>query len=242
MKVTVTGAASGIGKATVLKLLDMGAEVVAVDLSNSNLDYLRNSKGEKLFADVADQDSRNVIIERSVGFDGLVNAAGKIETKNLTEYSISDIRELFMVNFESAWDLTSKIGATMPAGGSIVNLSSAGAKVVTNSNVGPYAATKAAILSMTRTFSFEFASRGIRVNAICPGLIETPMQDKVNNSLSTSQGIPLQEIIEKRVEMIPMKRFGTSAECADIIIFLLSHNSSYITGQSLNATGGWITH
>ena len=147
MKVTVTGAASGIGKATVLKLLDMGAEVVAVDLSNSNLDYLRNSKGEKLFADVADQDSRNVIIERSVGFDGLVNAAGKIETKNLTEYSISDIRELFMVNFESAWDLTSKIGATMPAGGSIVNLSSAGAKVVTNSNVGPYAQLKRRFLA-----------------------------------------------------------------------------------------------
>ena len=147
-----------------------------------------------------------------------------------------------MVNFESAWDLTSKIGATMPTGGSIVNISSAGAKIVTNSNVGPYSATKAAILSMTRTFSYEFAPRGIRVNAICPGLIETPMQDKVNNDLALSQGISLQEIVGKRVELIPMKRFGTSAECARIIIFLLSENSSYITGQSLNVTGGWVTH
>lgn len=242
MKVTVTGAASGIGKATVLELLDMGAEVLAVDLPNSNLDYLVGSKGEKLFADVADQDSRNMIIDKSVGFDGLVNAAGKIETKKLMDYSISDLRELFMVNFESAWDLTSKIGATMPTGGSIVNISSAGAKIVTNSNVGPYSATKAAILSMTRTFSYEFAPRGIRVNAICPGLIETPMQDKVNNDLALSQGISLQEIVGKRVELIPMKRFGTSAECARIIIFLLSENSSYITGQSLNVTGGWVTH
>lgn len=75
--------------------------------------------------------------------------------------------------------------------------------MVTNSNVGPYAATKAAVLSLTRTFAFEFAKRGVRVNAICPGLIETPMQTKVSERLAKEQNLPIEDIIQKRVEMIP---------------------------------------
>lgn len=241
MKFVVTGAASGIGKATVLKLLSSGHDLIAVDLPDSNFDFLTDSKVELIYGDVTNQSDRNVIIAASIGVDGLVNAAGKIETKNVLDYSIDDIRDLFSVNFESVWDLTSNIGATMPAGSAIVNISSAGAKVVTNSNVGPYAATKAAVLSLTRTFAFEFAKRGVRVNAICPGLIETPMQTKVSERLAKEQDLPLEDIIQKRVEMIPLNRYGTAAECADLIIFLLSPKSSYMTGQAINITGGWIT-
>lgn len=203
MKFVVTGAASGIGKATALKLLSAGHDLIVVDLPGSNFDFLSNTKVEIVYADVSKQNDRNLIIAVSIGVNGLVNAAGKIETKNVLDYSIADIRDLFSINFESVWDLTSNIGAMMPAGSSIVNISSAGAKVVTNSNVGPYAATKAAVLSLTRTFAFEFAKRGVRVNAICPGLIETPMQTKVSERLAKEQNLPIEDIIQKRVEMIP---------------------------------------
>ncbi|NQW70639.1 MAG: SDR family oxidoreductase [Betaproteobacteria bacterium] len=241
MKITVTGAASGIGKATVLKLLESGHELIVIDLPDSNFDFLSKANVQIILGDVSDQSDRNVIIAASTGVDGLVNAAGRIETRNLLDYSIADIRELFSVNFESVWDLTAKIGATMPTGGAIVNISSAGAKVVTNSNVGPYAATKAAVLSLTRTFAFEFAKRGVRVNAICPGLIETPMQTKVSEQLAKDQNLPIKDVIQKRIEMIPLNRFGNASECADLISFLLSSESSYMTGQAINISGGWIT-
>lgn len=241
MKVVITGAASGIGKATVSKLTNSGHEIIAVDLPGSNFDFLSNSNTQIIFGDVSNQSDRNIIIEASKGVDGLVNAAGKIQTKNLEDYSIADLRDLFATNFESVWDLTSKIGSTMPNGSAIVNISSTGAKVVTNSNVGPYAATKAAVLSLTRTFSFEFAKRGVRVNAICPGLIDTPMQTKVNERLATDQNLLIEEVVQKRTEMIPLKRFGTALECANLISFLLSPESTYMTGQAINISGGWVT-
>ena len=241
MKITVTGAASGIGKATVLKLLESGHDLIVVDLPGANFDFLSPSKVQIIYGDVSNQEDRNLIIAVSKGVDGLVNAAGKIETKNLSDYSIADIRGLFAINFESVWDLTANIGATMPSGSAIVNLSSTGAKVVTNSNVGPYAATKAAVLSLTRTFAYEFAIRGVRVNAICPGLIETPMQTKVSEGLAKGQNLQIDDVIQKRVEMIPLKRFGTALECANLIVFLLSPDSSYMTGQAINISGGLVT-
>ena len=88
----VTGAASGIGKATALKLLSSGHDLIVVDLPGSNFDFLSNTKVEIVFADVSKQNDRNLIIAASNGVNGLVNAAGKIETKNVLDYSIADIR------------------------------------------------------------------------------------------------------------------------------------------------------
>jgi NAD(P)-dependent dehydrogenase (short-subunit alcohol dehydrogenase family) len=242
MNVAVTGAAGGIGKATVLKLIKNGSQVLAIDLPGANFEYLDSIDCEILFADVSEEVDRNIIVEKSLGFDGLVNAAGKIDTKSVSAYSIEEIRSFFRVNFESIWDLTSRIGASMPKGGSIVNVSSAGAKVITNSNVGPYSATKAAILSLSRTFAFEFAPQEVRVNSVCPGLIDTPMQMMVSQKLADEDNISLEEVLEKRANMIPMKRLGTPEECANVIAFLLSSESSYMTGQSINISGGWVTH
>jgi dTDP-D-glucose 4,6-dehydratase len=160
MNVAVTGAAGGIGKATVLKLIKNGSQVLAIDLPGANFEYLDSIDCEILFADVSEEEDRNIIVEKSLGFDGLVNAAGKIDTKSVSAYSIEEIRSFFRVNFESIWDLTSRIGASMPKGGSIVNVSSAGAKVITNSNVGPYSATKAAadmlVIAWARTYDIPY--------------------------------------------------------------------------------------
>ena len=90
MEYVVTGAASGIGKATALKLLSSGHDLIVVDLPGSNFDFLSNTKVEIVYADVSKQNDRNQIIAASNGVNGLVNAAGKIETKNVSDYSIAD--------------------------------------------------------------------------------------------------------------------------------------------------------
>jgi NAD(P)-dependent dehydrogenase (short-subunit alcohol dehydrogenase family) len=129
----------------------------------------------------------------------------------------------------------------MPAGGSIVNVSSASAKFAVTTEVAAYAMTKAAVLSLTRSFAYAFAASGVRVNAVCPGIIDTPMQDRVLEELSASRGVSVEALSAGRLGQIPLGRSGSPDECAAVIWFLLSGDSRYLTGQSINVTGGWVT-
>ena len=184
MKITVTGAAGGIGLATVQLAIEYGHKVIAVDLPIADFSTLQHENVEIILADLSKQSDRDKVVEASGGVEGLVNCAGAMIMKPIFEFTMDEIHKLFEINFESTWDLTSRIGSKMPDGGSIVNLSSTGSKYVSNSQVGPYAATKAAINSLTRTFAFEFAQKNVRVNAVAPGIINTPMQDKVLKELN----------------------------------------------------------
>ena len=240
-KILVTGAAGGIGMATVQRILKEGQKVIAVDRPQADFTALRKLEIEVFSADLSKETERDRLVEFATDCDGLVNAAGRMQIKPLLSFTRDEIRELFAINFESIWDLTARLGPRMPVGGSIVNLSSSSAKFVTNTEVGPYAATKSAIASLTRTFSYEFAAKGVRVNAILPGIIDTPMQDQVAQELADRKGITKDEIEFRRLNSIPLKRAGTPEECANLIWFLLSDQSSYMTGQSINITGGWVT-
>jgi NAD(P)-dependent dehydrogenase (short-subunit alcohol dehydrogenase family) len=242
MKITVTGAAGGIGLATVQLALEHGHEVVAVDVPSADFSSLKIENVEIIHADLSCLEDRDKVVEASNDIEGLVNCAGAMIMKPLFEFTIDEIHKLFEINFDSTWDLTSRIGRNMPEGGSIVNLSSTGSKYVSNSQVGPYAATKAAINSLTRTFAFEFAQKNVRVNAIAPGIIDTPMQEKVLKELSTRDGRNISELEKSRLNAIPMRRSGQPKECAELILFLIESKSSYITGQTINIDGGWVTH
>lgn len=242
MKITVTGAAGGIGRATVEALLSRGHHVLAVDLPGQKLDALKSLGAEPIACDLSNESDRDEVVARSEGVTGLVNCAGIMMMKPLLEFTLQDIRKIFQINFESTWELTSRIGRGMPQGSSIVNLSSTSSKYVSNSQVGPYAATKSAVNSLTRTFAFEFANRGVRVNAIAPGIIDTPMQDQVVEELAAKQGRKVEDLKAARLSSIPMKRAGTPTECAELIAFLISKESSYITGQVINVDGGWVTY
>jgi NAD(P)-dependent dehydrogenase (short-subunit alcohol dehydrogenase family) len=242
MKVTVTGAAGGIGRATVETFVSHGYQVLAVDLPGERLDLLSSLGAQTLACDLSNEADRDRVVEHSAEMNGLVNCAGIIIMKPLLEFTLMDIRKIFQINFEAAWDLTSRIGREMPQGSSIVNLSSTSSKYVSNSQVGPYAATKSAINSLTRTFAFEFADRGVRVNAIAPGIIDTPMQEQVVEELAAKHGRRVEDLKNARLNLIPMKRAGTPTECAELITFLISDKSSYITGQVINVDGGWVTY
>lgn len=240
-RAVVTGAASGIGAAVARRLLREGASVLAVDRNGPGLAPIASLGAESLAADLGEVDDRREVIARAAGADHLVNAAGIIRLAPIWEITLDDFRELYRVNVESIFFLVQAIGPTMPAGGSIVNLSSSSAKLATTVEAGLYASTKTAILSITRTFAYALAPRNVRVNAICPGIIDTPMQERVLREVAEARGTTPEELSAARNRTVPLGRAASADECAGAIAFLLSHEAGYMTGQAVNFTGGLVT-
>lgn len=236
----VTGAASGIGRAVVRRLLREGYAVLAVDRDDGRLTEVEGEHITRLVADLATDEGRNAVVETAAGAAALVNAAGIIRLKPILEIGVDDIREVYAVNVEAVWDLTSRIGRTMPAGGAIVNLSSSSAKLATTTEAAVYASSKAAVLSITRSFAYAFAQQSVRVNAVCPGIIETPMQDAVLATVATARGTTEEKLAQERNASVPLGRAATADECAGVIWFLLSSEAAYMTGQAINYTGGLV--
>jgi NAD(P)-dependent dehydrogenase (short-subunit alcohol dehydrogenase family) len=232
----VTGAASGIGQATAIRLRDEGMRVIAVDM---NKDALEKVTGvEHLVADLSKNEDRDKVVAAGQGAHALVNAAGLIRLKPILEFTVQDIRDIYAVNVEGVWDLTSRIGRTMTNGASIVNLSSVSAKLAATQETAVYASSKTAVLSITRSFAYAFGPKGVRVNAICPGIVDTPMQDKVLERLAEIRGITVADITSKRLTTVPLGRASEPRETAGFIFFLISDEGSYFTGQALSQDGG----
>jgi NAD(P)-dependent dehydrogenase (short-subunit alcohol dehydrogenase family) len=138
------------------------------------------------------------------------------------------------------WDLTSRLGRAMPPGGAVVNISSFSAKVASTIECAVYASSKAAVLSITRSFAYAFAPQGVRVNAVVPGIIDTPMQDALVKEAAAFRQTTPAELSRARNATVPLGRTGSPGEVAGIIWFLLSAESGYMTGQAINITGGQI--
>lgn len=236
----VTGAASGIGYAVAVRLQREGYDVLAVDRDAAGLAPLQEAGMRILAADLSDDASRGAVVEAGRGVDALVNSAGIIRLKPILELTAQDLRDIYAVNVEAVWDLTSRIGRTMPSGGAIVNLSSSSAKLAATTEAAAYASSKAAVLSITRSFAYAFGKNNVRVNAICPGIIDTPMQDEVLAKAAAARGITAEELSQERTRSVPLGRAGSADECASAIYFLLSDESAYMTGQAVNFTGGLV--
>jgi NAD(P)-dependent dehydrogenase (short-subunit alcohol dehydrogenase family) len=239
----VTGAASGIGRAVAEILLERGATVVANDLAGDRLDDLVQRGAIAAPADLTDPEGLQRVVDAatSAGVTHLVNAAGIIELRSIEDVDAAMYDRIFAVNARALFFLSQAICPVLPEGGAVVNVSSSAAKTGTTRETAVYAATKAAVLSMTRSFAFEYADRGVRVNAVCPGIIDTPMQDKVLADIAVQRGISAQELDEARTKTVPLGRAATPRECAEIMVFLLSGASAYMTGQAVNITGGLVT-
>jgi NAD(P)-dependent dehydrogenase (short-subunit alcohol dehydrogenase family) len=132
------------------------------------------------------------------------------------------------------------IGARLNPGGAVVNLSSSSAKLATSVDVAPYAASKTTILSITRSFAYALADRPVRVNAICPGIVDTEMQDRFLAGVAAKRGITAAAFDAERKKLVPLKRGASAQECAGLIRFLLSDEAAYMTGQAVNFTGGLV--
>ena len=238
----VTGAGSGIGLAVGRRLVREGFTVLGVDRDEDGLARAADEGMDVLRADLAEAADRDVVVERAAKSRYLVNAAGVILLKPIAEVTVEDLERIYRVNVHAVWDLTSRIGGGMAPGSAIVNLSSSSAKLATTTEAAGYASSKAAVLSLTRSFAYAFAAANVRVNAICPGIIDTPMQDAVLAKVALARGVDLEQLSRERNAVVPLGRAASADECAGAIWFLLSDEAAYMTGQAINFTGGLVMH
>jgi len=237
----VTGAASGIGRATALHLLRAGARVVAVDRDEAGLGAAAEMGAEPLVADVATAAGRAAVaaVRRPVQ---VVNAAGIIRLSAIADVSEDDWDAVFAVNVRAVFFLLQALEGVLPAGGAVVNLASVAGKTGSTVEAAAYGASKAAVLSLTRTFAHAWAPRGVRVNAVCPGVVETPMNDVVLAGIARARGVTVAAVDEARRQAIPLGRTASAGEVAGVIAFLLSDAAGYMTGQGINVSGGLVTY
>jgi NAD(P)-dependent dehydrogenase (short-subunit alcohol dehydrogenase family) len=236
----VTGAASGIGQAVARRLLREEVQVIAADINEGGLASLVEAGARALVGDLTSEIDRDRLVETGAGVDYLVNAAGIIRLKPILEFTVQDLRDIYAVNVEATWDLVSRIGRSITSGGAIVNLSSSSAKLATTTEAAVYASSKAAVLSITRSFAYAFAPNGVRVNAICPGIIDTPMQERVLAEVAAKRGLTVEELSAARNRTVPLGRSASADECAGAVWLLLSDEAGYMTGQAINYTGGLV--
>ena len=236
MKVAVvTGSASGIGLAAARRLLDDGWRVYGLDLLEQP-----GLAGEftPLLVDLADDASLEpaieAVLDRESEVHGLVNCAASQPLGPVVEQDSAVWDHVFRVNTTSAAALVRGLIESLRAGrGSVVNVASVHA-VATSASIGPYAASKAALVSLTRTLAIELAGDGVRVNAVLPGAVDTPM---LREGLGRQEGHVDEEMAHLASRTV-MGRVGRPEEIAGVIGFLLSDEASYITGASIVADGG----
>lgn len=232
----VTGAAQGIGEATALRL---GEEGAAIAVADRNLEGAQrtaetiNRAGSRAIAiqiEVTDRDSWNACVNRTVeelgGIDGLVNNAGVTRDRSLMKMTDDDWAAAVDVNLKGPWlGCQIAIPHMQARGGAIVNLSSdARWGAFGQSN---YSSAKAGLVGLTRTVAIEHARHKIRVNAVAPGVVATPMVNAVP-----------EEVRKGWMQSVPLRREAQPSEIASVIAFLLSDDASYVTGQVVGINGG----
>ena len=230
----VTGAARGIGRVIANRLADDGWRVGLADISVAAIENEEPLRANcvALEADVSKQES---IAAALASFDAkpdlLVNNAGIVRFGPLLTLAQSDFESVVNVNLVGTFSASRQVAALMIADGkpgNIISISSMNG-IVPGPNSGAYTATKAAIALLTKQMAVEWGPSGIRVNAIAPGLIDAGMSNAVHADL---------QIRQEREARIPLRRLGTAEDIANLVAFLASDQSSYITGENILVDGG----
>jgi NAD(P)-dependent dehydrogenase (short-subunit alcohol dehydrogenase family) len=235
----VTGAGSGLGRATAAMLLANGAEVVAVDIKGEGLGGLASSGATVIAADVTRAADRDRVVSACGTCDGLVNCAGVIRLIPAHETREEDWDAVVGVNAKALLFLSLAVADRLRPGGAIVSMSSVSAIKAATPEAMVYAASKAAVISLTRSLAVVLAPKGIRVNAIVPGIVDTPMQTKLLDDVAKIRGGESSAIHAARLGSIPLGRSGSADEIATVVLFLLGPNASYVNGQALVVDGGF---
>lgn len=236
----VTGAGKGIGRAIALALGEAGANVLLVARTESDLkQVMQEMAGDRTSYAVADVTDRNAIqlavekaVERFGGVDILVNNAGMNIRSKLDDATDSEWHKIMDTNAQSVFMFSQEAAKHMNKGASIINISSVGGDRALKTGV-IYAASKAAIIQMTKVMAMEWGERGIRVNAIGPWYFRTPLTENVLSD---------QDYLDSILAVTPLKRVGELPEVASPVVFLASDAAGYITGQTLFIDGGMSIH
>ncbi|HEV7827168.1 MAG TPA: SDR family NAD(P)-dependent oxidoreductase [Mycobacteriales bacterium] len=246
----VTGGASGIGRSICLRLAAEGADVAVLDYNSDGaaetavLAAEHGALARSFAVDVSDEASVDSAIADVRAWRGdvdiLVNCAGIIAIGTVEETSTEEWRRVFAVNVDGVFHTCRAVAPAMRArgAGKIINMSSWFGKSG-KPNYAAYSASKAAVMGLTQSLAMELASAGVNVNAVCPGTIfETGMRDFADK-LSAEKNL---STAKERAKSIPMGRVGKPEDISRVVAFLASDEADYMTGQSINVTGGLLFH
>lgn len=238
----VTGAAAGMGLSAVYAFVRAGAAVVVADIDGNKVQEIAdelNAAGHKaigVVCDVADENQVRAMVDKAVSeFGGLHmafnNAGIQSPRKDTAEVTTEEWDRVMAVNLRGVYFCMKYelLQMEKQGKGAIVNNSSIGG-IIAVSGRAPYVATKHAVLGLTKTAAVEYAAKGIRINAICPGTIKTPMVERMLQTGDLSEA----EINRS----IPANRLGESEDISDALIWLCSPMSSYVIGQAITVDGG----
>ena len=234
-KALITGASGGIGEAIAQSLHAQGAIVGLHGTRAEKLEALAADLGERAHvfpANLSDRDAVKALAKEAEGklegIDILVNNAGITKDGLFVRMSDDDWDNVININLTAMFTLTREIVYPMMRrkGGRVINITSV-VGVTGNPGQANYCASKAGMIGMSKSLAMEIASRGVTVNCVAPGFIETPMTDALNDKQK-----------EAILGNVPAKRLGTGGEVASAIAFLASDESAYITGQTIHVNGG----
>lgn len=244
----VTGGEKGIGKAVVDILLESGASVVSGDLGYKEAFKLETDQFAVSKLNVVSEESVHNWLKNALAAFGkvdiLVNSAG-ISTMDLViDSQASDWDKVMDVNAKGTFLTSKMVGKLMQEagkGGRIIQIASQAGKNGYTA-LGTYTASKHAVLGLTKTMAKELAQDNILVSAVCPGIVETEMKHRERIAGGRIRGMTPEEIYTEGCSQIPLGRTASASDVANVVLFLASHLSAYMTGQAINVTGGMTMH
>ena len=243
----VTGGASGIGKAVCERFAQDGARVIVADLDKARCEAVASEIGGGalgLALDVTRQESIDKVVRQGIeatgGIDILVNAAGIYDVQSILEVTRERTSRVFQVNIEGVIFMSQAVARHMVErgqGGRIINFSSQAGRRGEGPAVA-YCASKAAVISITQSMALDLIRYGINVNAIAPGVVDTPMWDVVDAKLGEREGLRPGDVKKRVAAAVPAGRFGYPSEQAAMAAFLAGPDAAYIVAQCYNVDGG----
>jgi len=250
----VTGAGRNIGRAIALELAGMGADVVVAEVDEASGERTaeevreRGRKALALPTDVTRLADLQAMADRTVAewgrIDILVNNAGIHRSAYTADVTEDDWDRLLAVNAKGVFFASQAVLRHMVKArhGNIISVASMAGKMGLKTSL-VYGITKAAVISMTKSLAVAHAGDGIRANCVCPGIVETDMIFQIDREAGEKLfGLKPGEYLKQRVEQIPLGRIEAPEDVANVVGFLASGKSSYMTGQAINVTGGLVMH
>ena len=249
----VTGAGRGIGRAIAFELARMGADIVVAELDRAGAERTAsdvrglNRRATVVPTDVTSQKDLQAMAEHTRAefgrIDILVNNAGIYRAAASVDVTEEHWDAIMNINAKAVFFASQAVLPAMIAQkrGAIVSLASMAGKIGSTTNL-PYNASKAAVISITKSLALAHAADGIRVNCVCPGFVETDMWAAVAREHGALLGQSPEEFTRQRVRQVPLGRMERPEDVANVIGFLVSKRADYITGQALSVDGGLIMH